>query len=158
MAVINGTPGNDNLLGTPADQPRPGTQVFIDTPTSGPHTYILGFAAQTGFPGTAYVRGSASQPVQLGGSAPRPGALYRSAQPGGLGYRGFMIRHQDNAFELPRELAVFHGVVTEQPGDKASHWRDVGGLEGWLLDQARSEGYGEILAAAGVQAPNDRPG
>ena len=79
-------------------------------------------------------------------------------QPGGLGYRGFMIRHQDDALELPRELAVFHGVVTEQPGPKASHWRDIGGLESWLLDQARREGYGEILAAAGVQAPNDRPG
>jgi hypothetical protein len=83
--------------------------------------------------------------------------LAYAPQPGGLGYRGFMIRHQDDALELPRELAVFHGVVTEQPGAKASHWRDVVGLESWLLDLARRDGYGEILAGAGVRVQNDQP-
>jgi hypothetical protein len=76
-------------------------------------------------------------------------------QPGGLGYRGFLIRHDEDALELPRELAVFHGVVAERPGPRASHWRDAAGLERWLLDQARQQGHGEILAAAGAQAPDD---
>lgn len=76
-------------------------------------------------------------------------------QAGGLGYRGFVIRHEDDALELPRELVVFHGVVTERPGPRASHWRDAAGLESWLLEQARREGYSEILAAAGAQAPDD---
>jgi hypothetical protein len=75
-------------------------------------------------------------------------------QPGGLGYRGFVIHHQDEVLALPRELVVFHGVVTEGPGPRPSYWRDVSGLESWLLDQARRQGYGEILAAAGVQAPD----
>jgi hypothetical protein len=79
-----------------------------------------------------------------------------SPQPGGLGYRGFIIRHQEDALELPRELSVFHGVVTTHPSAQASHWRDVSGLESWLMEQARGKGYGEILAAAGAQPPSDR--
>lgn len=74
-------------------------------------------------------------------------------QPGGLGYRGFAIRHDEDGLDFPPELAVFHGVVTERPGPRASHWRDVEGLESWLLDEARRRGYGEILVAAGVEGP-----
>jgi hypothetical protein len=78
-------------------------------------------------------------------------------QRGGLGYRGFIIRHQEeDALDLPRELSVFHGVVTTHPAAQGTHWRDVSGLESWLTEQARDKGYGEILAAADAQPPSDR--
>lgn len=54
-----------DLLGGASDQPRNGTQFFVDTPTSGSHTYTVQFACQAGFTGTAYIRGSAASPDQL---------------------------------------------------------------------------------------------
>jgi hypothetical protein len=52
--------------------------------------------------------------------------IYPSA-PAGLGYRGFLVRTGGPDAGVPRELTVFRGVVTEQPGPRARHWRDVAG-------------------------------
>jgi hypothetical protein len=71
-------------------------------------------------------------------------------QPGGLGYRGFLVRNEDAIPELPSEFLVFHGAIIERPGAAARYWRDAAGLEEWLLDDARRRGHGEILAAAGA--------
>jgi hypothetical protein len=71
-------------------------------------------------------------------------------QPGGLGYRGFLVRNDEAVPELPSEFLVFHGAIIERPGAAARYWRDAAGLEEWLLDDARRRGHGEILAAAGA--------
>jgi hypothetical protein len=75
--------------------------------------------------------------------------------PGGLGYRGFLLQHEEAELDLPRHLIVFHGVIIERPGPAAAHWRDVAGLEDWLLEDAWRRGHGEVLAEAGVQAPGE---
>jgi hypothetical protein len=105
-------------------------------------------------PGWA-VEGDALQELVERARAAVGGEPTYPTQPGGLGYRGFLIHHDDDALQIPREFVVFHGVVTERPGPRASHWRDSTGLESWLQDQARRQGHGEILAAAGVRAPDD---
>lgn len=73
--------------------------------------------------------------------------------PGGLGYRGFLLQHEEAELDLPRHLVVFHGVIVERPGPAATHWRDVAGVEDWLLEDAWRRGHGEVLAEAGVNAP-----
>jgi hypothetical protein len=74
--------------------------------------------------------------------------------PGGLGYRGFLVRGDER--ELPRELLVFRGALTENPGPRARHWRDTNGLEAWLISDARRRDHGQVLDAAGApQTPPD---
>jgi hypothetical protein len=67
---------------------------------------------------------------------------------GGLGYRGFLITNAPVG-KRPGEVAVFRGVITERPGRQAAHWRDVRGVERWLLDQARRQGHGAALEGSG---------
>jgi hypothetical protein len=74
-------------------------------------------------------------------------------QPGGLGYRGFLVRNEAVP-DLPSEFLVFHGAIIERPGPAARYWRDAAGLEEWLLDEARRHGHREVLAAAGVWPPD----
>jgi hypothetical protein len=70
--------------------------------------------------------------------------------PGGLGYRGFQIyRHQAQA-RLADSVTVYQGVVSERTGTQTFHWRDRSSLEQRLLDQARRQGYGNLLDAVGV--------
>lgn len=68
--------------------------------------------------------------------------------PGGLGYRGFLLRGDGR--QLPSELLVFRGTLTEDPGPRARHWRDTAGLEAWLLSDARRRDHGPVLDNAGV--------
>jgi hypothetical protein len=76
-------------------------------------------------------------------------------EPGGLGYRGFLLRHEETELDLPRHLVVFHGVIIERPGPAAKYWRDVAGAEDWLLQEAWRRGHGEILTEASVNAPGE---
>lgn len=69
--------------------------------------------------------------------------------PGGLGYRGFLVG-LTNRGRRGREVVVFRNVLTEQEHERQAHWRDVTGVERWLLQEARNEGHGEILDAAGA--------
>ncbi len=39
--------------------------------------------------------------------------------PGGLGYRGFLVRNRAGNPSLPAEFTVFRGVLIEQPGPRA---------------------------------------
>ena len=48
--------------------------------------------------------------------------------------------------------AGFHGVLVEQSGPQAAYWRDGGGVEEFLLAEARERGFGKILDALGVRA------
>lgn len=60
-------------------------------------------------------------------------------EPPALGYRGFLV--SDSRIRL----RVFDSLVALQGKDATRYLRDVGGVEEYLLDQAREHGYGEVL-------------
>lgn len=72
--------------------------------------------------------------------------------PGGLGYRGFLVRGVSTADEGSSDFEVFRSVVTERRGTRVKHWRDTHGLERWLLDQARQQGHGKVLDDEGLSS------
>ena len=80
------------------------------------------------------------------------GEKIRPAAPGGLGYRGFLVQNRANVAGLPAEFTVFRGVLSEPSGPTAIHWRDLRGVEDWLLAQARERGFGKALDSFGVGA------
>jgi len=71
---------------------------------------------------------------------------------GGLGYRGFLVNTKGQELSLPAQFLIFHGVLVEQPGPQAAYWRDSGGVEEFLLAEARQRGFDRMLAALGVRA------
>lgn len=75
------------------------------------------------------------------------------APSGGLGYRGFQIRNEAGIPDLPAEFTVYRGILTEQPGPQAQHRRDTARIEELLLEEARRQGYGDLLDSAGVKIP-----
>lgn len=85
------------------------------------------------------------------------GANVPAAPVGGLGYRGFFVRNRGAVAGLPGEFTVYSGVLTQEEGSKVQHWPDAGGAELFLLDDARREGFGELLDAAGIRAEGDEP-
>jgi hypothetical protein len=74
-----------------------------------------------------------------------------AAPPGGIGYRGFLVRSDRPFDQLPPEFTVFRGVVTVRTGATMNHWRDSGALEGWLLRQAVDLGHRDVLEHFGGQ-------
>jgi hypothetical protein len=74
------------------------------------------------------------------------------APTGGLGYRGFLVQNPAKALDLPTEFIVFGGTLTERPGPQARHLQDTAGIEEFLLAEARQQGFGELLDAAGVKS------
>ena len=75
----------------------------------------------------------------------------QSMPSGGLGYRGFRVDNRGNVAGIPTEFTVFRGVLAESAGPRVLYWKDVGGIEIWLLAQARDRGFGEDLDASGVK-------
>ena len=71
---------------------------------------------------------------------------------GGLGYRGFFVNSKGKEPVLPASFVVFSGVLIEQPGARAAYWRDSGGVEEFLLAEARQRGFDRMLDALGVRA------
>lgn len=70
--------------------------------------------------------------------------------PGGLGYRGFVVRPSRAAASQLPEFKVFRGVLTVGAGPRAAHRRDIAGVEELLLAQARERGLGEALDVFGA--------
>ena len=74
--------------------------------------------------------------------------------PARLGYYyGFFIhapKELAKRFDLPSDFSLYHGVITERKGREKKHWRDVAGVEQFLINQAREQGYGELLEKGGV--------
>jgi len=80
----------------------------------------------------------------IGGErAPQPG-------PEGLGYRGLLVENSARVAGLPAAFTVFRGVLSEPSRERGNHWQDRGGVESWLLAEARARGHGEALDALGV--------
>ncbi len=52
---------------------------------------------------------------------------------------------------LPQTLEVRGGVVSVLTREQTEHWRDVAGLEDFLLGLAFEQGHGEILGRIGVE-------
>jgi len=75
--------------------------------------------------------------------------------PGGLGYRGFLVRGVPLTRESASDVEVFRGVVTEHAGRRLRHWRDVSGVERWLLEQARRQGHDKILEDEGLASEEE---
>ncbi len=79
------------------------------------------------------------------------------APPPRLGYyHGFRVRLPEalaKELELPGEFGVYLGVLTEGSGREQRHWRDVGGIERLLIEEAYRQGLGEVLERAGVERP-----
>jgi hypothetical protein len=63
----------------------------------------------------------------------------------GLGYRGFQFALPSDGIE---DVVVSQGVVTVRRTGKVDHKRDDGGLEQFLLDQARRRGLDKLIDAA----------
>jgi hypothetical protein len=74
------------------------------------------------------------------------------AQTGGLGYRGFLVKNPVKDLELPKEFIAFRSTLTERPGRQARYLKDTAGIEKFLLAEARRQGFGELLDAAGVKS------
>lgn len=75
-------------------------------------------------------------------------AIQAQSAIGGLGYRGFKVTVKSGA-RVPHEFRVFREVLSA-PGIAV---RDASGLERWLLADAASRGFGDILAASGAPLP-----
>jgi hypothetical protein len=63
----------------------------------------------------------------------------------GFGYRGFVISVHDPTGDIPSRIRVFRGVISTVAGDIENQYQDMHGLEGWLFEQARERGYGDLL-------------
>jgi hypothetical protein len=51
---------------------------------------------------------------------------------------------------LPPQMSIFAGVLTEMRDRSQVHWRDVGGVERFLVRLAYEQGFGDELRRAGV--------
>jgi len=67
-----------------------------------------------------------------------------------LGYRGFLVMNIGRISDIPEEFRVYRGVLSQNPGTRAIHWRDMGQVEQFLLREARERGFGEALEAFGA--------
>lgn len=64
---------------------------------------------------------------------------------GGLGYRGFILSNPTQIAGLSSQIHIFKRVITISEGGHTTRYRDTKGAEGWLIEQARKQGYGNIL-------------
>lgn len=69
----------------------------------------------------------------------------QSPAEGDLGYRGFRILNNSSAAGVPSEIVFTKGVVTVRDENGTRHYTDAGGIESWLVEQARRRGYGALV-------------
>jgi hypothetical protein len=72
-------------------------------------------------------------------------------------YYGFQIHASKQLAKdrgIPEDFNIYSGVITEQNGREQRHWRDVGGVEDFLLGIAYERGHRELLDK--VNAPQPR--
>jgi hypothetical protein len=69
-------------------------------------------------------------------------------------YYGFAVRmaaELARSLGLPPQFSVYQGVLTEPIERGQRHWRDVAGVEEFLLDQAHQQGHTDLLRMVGVE-------
>jgi len=62
-----------------------------------------------------------------------------------LGYRGFIVSNPEESGGLPARIQVYNGIVSVERSGQMNFYQDANHLERWLLDCARSHGYGSII-------------
>jgi hypothetical protein len=65
--------------------------------------------------------------------------------PPGLGYRGFIVTNPANDPRLPGRIGAFASVITSTNAQATSYYQDANNIEGWLIDQARERGFGDVI-------------
>lgn len=68
-----------------------------------------------------------------------------SAAENGLGYRGFVILNPEGIAGLPAKIVVFQHVLRTTSDGQTRSYKDVNDTEGWLMQAAHRNGYGEII-------------
>jgi hypothetical protein len=85
-----------------------------------------------------------------------PGPPSDSPPPWLLGYRGFTVRFEPPEHGLPSLLQVFRATLTVLDAVEPASVVDQGGVEPFLLDDARRRGHEGVLRALGVELPPAR--
>lgn len=62
-----------------------------------------------------------------------------------LGYRGFIIQNSSQDPDLPDEIRAYNQILSIDRGGDMSFKQDTNNIEGWLVNQANTLGYGEII-------------
>jgi len=71
-------------------------------------------------------------------------------EPGGLGWRGFLLHRLDSIGTSRLWLRVADGAVSVNEG--GGHvYRDTEGIEAWLRDQAERHGFSSLLVDASTK-------
>ena len=63
-------------------------------------------------------------------------------------YYGFQVstpKPLASELGIPESFSVFAGVITQQSGREQHYWRDVSGVEEFLLAASYAQGHGELL-------------
>lgn len=74
-------------------------------------------------------------------------------------YYGFQVwapKHLASELGIPESFNVFAGVITQQSGREQHYWRDVSGVEEFLLTTAYARGHGELLDRVNAPRPGSR--
>ena len=69
-------------------------------------------------------------------------------------FYGFLVsvpRELADELSLPQALEVRGGVVSVPAREEANHWRDIAGLEDFLIGLAFEQGHGELLGMLGIK-------
>src|SRR5207248_9904217 len=85
-----------------------------------------------------------------------PGPPSDSPPPWLLGYRGFTVRFEPPEHGLPSLFQVFRATLTVLDAVEPATVVDQGGVEPFLLDDARRRGHEGVLRALGVELPPAR--
>lgn len=70
-------------------------------------------------------------------------------------FYGFLVNvppELADELSLPQVLEVRGGVVTVLARKKTKHWRDIAGLEDFMISLAFQQGHGEILGILGIKS------
>ena len=65
--------------------------------------------------------------------------------PPGLGYRGITITNLSKAPSIPERIIAYNGVLSITDKGVTTYREDVNNIEKWGLNQAREQGYREIV-------------
>lgn len=65
--------------------------------------------------------------------------------PPGLGYRGVELVNIGKIENVPDQIIAYEGVLAITDKGMTKYYEDANRIEEWLLDQAREQGYGEII-------------
>jgi hypothetical protein len=98
----------------------------------------------------------ASQLADLINSTIGKELIHPPAQPKLGEFYGFLIELPEKItrqLQLPGQMTLFAGAVMVVKKEETSYWRDVAGIERFLLRLAYRNGYGDVLKRLNVNEP-----